>query len=306
MKKMFMKDFQLSEHPWISAIVLSLLIVVSAVLTVLLRRLLLPIPQSTFSYQFWSMIIDLGSLFVTLFFWMPFVFRLPNGKRSIRGFLDDIGLSRIQPVKRTLLLFLSCYLLTMGSLILGSYLYNHFVLQWSFSLFTKRLFDLSRILPPQNWGLFTNVRVLSEEVIYRGVLLTVFLNNKYSDRRAIIISSLLWASIHALNLLSAPLASENTLFVAGMIIWCAIYGLFYGYLFIEAGNLYPNILMHYFGNVFMNLWAYLPNASMIDIVVNGIFFFGLTSTILSILWIKFISIHQLFGGERYARAKTHR
>jgi hypothetical protein len=28
---------------------------------------------------------------------------------------------------------------------------------------------------------------------------------------------------------------------------------------------------------------------MINIVVNGIFFFGLTSTILSILWIRFIS-----------------
>jgi hypothetical protein len=28
---------------------------------------------------------------------------------------------------------------------------------------------------------------------------------------------------------------------------------------------------------------------MINIVINGIFFFGLTSTILSILWIKFIS-----------------
>jgi membrane protease YdiL (CAAX protease family) len=284
-----MKDFQLSEYPWISAIVLSLLIVGSAILTVLFRQFLLPMPQFTFSYQFWSMIIDLGGLLVTLFFWMPFVFRLPSGKRSIRGFLDDIGLNRIQPVKRTLLLSLSCYLITMGSLILGSYLYNHFVLQWSFSLFTKRLFDVSRILPPQNWGLFTNVRVLGEEVIYRGVLLTVFLNNKYSERKAIIISSLFWASIHALNLLNAPLASENTLFVAGMIIWTTIYGLFYGYLFIKAGNLYPNIFIHYFGNVFMNLWAFLPFASMINIVINGIFFFGLTSTILSILWIKFIS-----------------
>jgi len=207
--------------------------------------------------------------------------------------LDDIGLSRIQPVKRTLLIFFSCYLFTMVSLLLGSYLYNHFALKWSFSVFSARLFDLSRILPPQNWGLFTNVRVLGEEFIFRGVLLTVFLN-RYSERKSIIISSLLWSSIHALNFLNAPLASENTMFVAGQIIWCAIYGLFYGYLFIKTGNLYLNILIHYFGNVLMNLWAYMPYASIETTVVYGILFFGLVSTILSILWIKFVSTHTLF------------
>jgi len=289
---MVMKGFQFSDHPWISAAVLSLMILVSAILESSVRRLLLPTTPYNFSYHFFSMIISLGFLFVGLFGVVPFVFHLPKDKRSFRGYLDDIGLSRIRPVKRTLLLFFSCYLFTMGSLLLGSYLYNHFVLKWSFSIFSARLFDLSRVLPPQNWGLFTNVRVLGEEVVFRGIFLTVFLN-KFSERKSIVISSLLWGSFHALNVLNAPLASENTMFVAGQVIWCAIYGLFYGYLFIKTGNLYINILIHYFGNVLMNLWVYMPHAFIETTVVNGILFFGLASTIFSILWIKFVSTNTI-------------
>jgi membrane protease YdiL (CAAX protease family) len=290
---MVKKGFQFSDHPGISITVLSLMIIASVIAEYFVRQLLLPMPSYTFLYQFFSMIISLGFLFVSLFGVVPFVFHLPRGRRSFREYLDDVGLSRIRPVKRTLLLFFSCYLCTIGSLLLGSYLYNHFVLKWSLSVFTARLFDLSRILPPQNWGLFTNVRVLGEEILYRGILLTIFLN-KYSERKSIIMSSLLWSSIHALNILNAPLASENTMFVAGQILWTAIYGLFYGYLFIKTGNLYLNILVHYFGNVLMNLWVYIPYASIETTVVNGILFFGLVSTILSILWIKFISTHTLF------------
>jgi len=48
---------------------------------------------------------------LTVFILAPFVLRLPKGKRTFRQYLDDIGLSRMQPFIRLVLFALSCYVI---------------------------------------------------------------------------------------------------------------------------------------------------------------------------------------------------
>ncbi|MBN2149431.1 MAG: CPBP family intramembrane metalloprotease, partial [Anaerolineales bacterium] len=122
-----------------------------------------------------------------------------------------------------------------------------------------------------------------EEVAFRGVILSVFLT-RYSKPKAILFSSLGFGAMHLLNLT----ADMETVWVLGMVVWSVIFGLFYGVLVLRANSLWPAMLVHYLGNLFIYpLTAYLQrNASVQTQTIYGIiFFFGFLPTTLMILWI---------------------
>ena len=99
------RKFRLCEHPW-----LSLLAVVTASMfsiflcgTVLFG--VLRLPDDAAPVQFAQ---QMAFHVLTGFILAPFVLRLPRGKRTFRQYLDDIGLSRVRPFARLVLLALSC------------------------------------------------------------------------------------------------------------------------------------------------------------------------------------------------------
>jgi len=61
---------------------------------------------------------------LTVFLLVPFVLRLPMGKRTFRQYMDDIGLSRIQPFVHLVLLALSCYVILAFSQVVASFVYR--------------------------------------------------------------------------------------------------------------------------------------------------------------------------------------
>jgi membrane protease YdiL (CAAX protease family) len=284
------KNFQLHEHPWL-ALVAS---VVTTVLTIGLTGMVI------FTWIGLSGSSLAGSLaqecsfkIISSFIIAPFILLLPKGKRTYGQFLDDIGLTRVRPFFRLVLLALSCYLILALSQIAASFVYRLFEgkpVTWGF---VRMVFELSRNLAPDSASLLFSIAGALEEVGSRGIILTVFLN-RYSEWKSIIFSSLGFGLMHLLNLTNGA----DLALVLGQVAWAFIIGLFYGYVFVRTRSLLPSMVVHYLSNAFISsLLGYLQMWASVEVqVVYGIIFsFGIIPTALMILWTKFYTSRWLPG-----------
>jgi membrane protease YdiL (CAAX protease family) len=236
------RKFRLHEHPWLSLLAVVVTMVVSIILA---SNLVMWMGLSLFSStgQFAHTITF---QILTVFIFVPFVLRLPKGKRTFRQYLDDIGLTRVQPFVRLVLLAISCYIILALSQAAASFVYRFsegLPITWSF---IRQVFDLSGDLPPGSPSLLISFPSIFEEAVFRGIVLTVFLG-KCSERKAIIFSALGFGLMHLLNLASG----RELVWVMGQVVWAFILGLFYGYVFVRTRSLLPPMIVHYLGNVFI-------------------------------------------------------
>jgi membrane protease YdiL (CAAX protease family) len=226
---------------------------------------------------------------VVFIVFIPKVFRMPKGKTTLRCYLNDIGVDRIRPVSRTLLIYLPCLISILVSQIVASLVYNQFVLGWAYNDFTDSLFDLTRIRTAIGWSPITAVGSIFEEVVLRGVVLTMLLQ-VYSERKAIAGSAVAFGYVHIINLFNGPITYEILIFVTGQIVWATIIGILYGYMFLKTGNLYANMLLHWTANGLSNCFMFLPYVTPeIHALLNIIFNIGLMSTVISILWVALVN-----------------
>jgi membrane protease YdiL (CAAX protease family) len=289
------RKFRLYEHPWWSLLAVQVTIVVSIILAENLVRwmglsLNLPVGQFTHGITFWIL---------TIFIFVPFFLLLPKGKRTFRQYLDDIGLTRVQPFIRLVLLALSCYVILALSQVAASFVYRFsegLPITWSF---VRRVFDLSGDLPPGSSSLLVSFPSIFEEAVFRGIMLTVFLG-KYSERKAIIFSALGFGLGHLLNLTGG----RELVWVLGQVVWAFILGLFYGYIFVKTRSLLPPMIVHYLSNVFISsLTGYMQSRASIEIqALYGIIFsLGIVPTTLMILWTRFFSSRWLTNGQKFGK-----
>jgi membrane protease YdiL (CAAX protease family) len=226
---------------------------------------------------------------VFFFILIPKVLRMPNGKTTLRRYLNDIGVDRIRPVSRTFLIYLPCLISIIVAQIAGSLVYNQLILHWDFDLFLKYLFDLSRIRSWIGWGPIIAVGSIFEEVVLRGVVLTILLQI-YSERKAIAGSAVVFGYVHIINLLNGPITYASLIFVTGQITWTTIIGVLYGYMFLKTGNLYANMFLHWTANGLSNCFMYLPYVSPgTHALLNIVFNIGLMSTLISLLWVALVN-----------------
>jgi membrane protease YdiL (CAAX protease family) len=203
----------------------------------------------------------------------------------LRNYFEDIGLLQIRPFFKLVLLGLSCYLIFLINQAAGSTIYQLSEGQPVNKQYIDSLFSFSNEFPPKSNDWLVSLPSILEEFVFRGVILTIFLN-KYSSIKAIVFSAIAFGLIHLLNLAS----DKDTIWVLGQVVWCFIIGLFYGYLFFRTRSLLPLIIVHYFGNLF--IWTLTnniqTNASVETQVIYGIVCtLGLLPSTLSILWIRF-------------------
>ena len=277
-----MRKFQLYEHPWLALVAVMVTIVLSAILTGIVVRVLIGLPYESTTGQF----IELTSYHIlTVFMITPFILRLPRGKTTLKQYLDDIHLSNIQPFIRLMLLGLSCYSILALSQIAASIVYRFFEgLPINLS-FIQQAFDISGDLSLK--GLSLSIGSIFEEMEFRGVVLVVFLS-KYSERDSIIYSSVGFGVFHLINLV----LGFDFVWVIGNVIWAFILGLFYGYAVIKTRSLLPPMIVHYLGNVFISsLTSYIQtNASTeIQALYGVVLTFGVIPVTLMILWTRFFS-----------------
>ena len=276
--------FQLYQHPWLAMLAVILVSVFSIFFSGAMIFGFFGLPDEKPIIQFAQ---SISYHLLTSFILVPFLLRLPKGKTTYKDYLADIGLSNIQPFFRLALLGLSCSLILALSQAAGTIVFRLFEgnsLTWRF---IRQVFNISGDLPPQSAGLLTSFPSIFEEMAFRGIVLTTFLN-KYSERKAIIFSSLGFGLMHILNLAMG----RELVWVLGQIVWAFLIGLFYGYVFHRTRSLLPPMIVHYLGNAFIgSLTAYLQARApaAIEALYGVIFSLGLVPTVLMILWARFFT-----------------
>jgi membrane protease YdiL (CAAX protease family) len=274
------KKFRLYEHPWLSLLAVMVTIVFSIGISGTVIFGLLGLPGTSPAVQFAQ---GMSYHILTVFILVPFVLRLPKGRRTFIQYLYDIGLTRIQPFVRLVLLALSCYVILALSQVAASFVYRLSEGLPINGSFIRQVFDLSGDIP----SLLVSFPSAFEEVAFRGIILTVFLG-KYSERKSIIFSSLGFGFMHVLNLLNGA----DLVWVMGQVVWAFTLGLFYGYVFVRTRSLLPPMIFHYLGNVFISsLTGYMQSRASIEVqaLYGVILSMGIVPTMLMILWTRFFT-----------------
>jgi membrane protease YdiL (CAAX protease family) len=275
---------RLAKHPWRALLVILALQPVCYALVGLVLYGVLRLPRDLSNMESFStsLLFTVGGLLAYLV--VPFLLHLPMGGRTITQYLDDIRLTRVRPVVPLLVLTLSCDLvliLCMGS---GSLVYRLSEGKPLTGEFVRHVFDLSLALPPQSMLLFAQFFSSFEEVLFRGVFLTMLLAT-LSARRAIVYSALAFGLMH----LPAVLAGQPLVPTLGQVVWAFLFGLFYGYLFLQSGSLLPPMIIHWLSNVFQApltaYWWHTAPAPL-NTLYGIVFGYGL-ATLLLLPWVRF-------------------
>jgi membrane protease YdiL (CAAX protease family) len=216
---------------------------------------------------------------------LPFFLRIPNGKRTFKDYLRDIGLTKIHPFIKLLILTFSCLLILIICQGSGSIVYRLTEGEPLTLSFIGEVYNLSLSLPLKSMLLFTVFYSVFEEVGFRGVFLTMLLR-KHSQRNAIIYSALAFGLVHIFS----AFAGRAFILAIAQVIWASLFGLFYGYIFVKTGSLLPSMIIHWLINVFQApLTAYQLTAPIMERALYGIVFgYGL-ATILLIFWVSYFS-----------------
>ncbi len=278
------RKFRMFEHPWLS---LSAIILTTALLSILAGILVFVLTGLPLDSYAFTIVTALSYHMLTVFLVAPFVLHIPKGKRTFREYLDDIGLTRIQPFFRLVLLALSCYAILALSQIAASFIYRFSEgqpIDWNF---IQQVFDPSKDLPPASPSFLLSFPSIFEEIAFRGIVLTVFLN-KYSERESIIFSSVGFGFMHLVSIVFGA----DPVWAFWQTIWASIIGLFYGYAFIKTKSLLPPMIVHYLGNAFIStLVGYIQTNASIE--VQGLYSvtlsLGIVPTTLMILWTRFFT-----------------
>ena len=277
----------LSEHPWVSLVVLVVLMVSTMIAS---RKFLQIISQAGYEINPINETAFGTIVGIILFFGIvPFVLGLPYGRTSLSEYLSAIRLQRPQSYYKFAVITVPCIIILFSSWLLASFIYNQFFLGGDLDFFFTLLMDTSRALPPNNWSIITATGSIFEEVLLRGVFLTMLLE-RHTERKSIVLSAGAFGGIHLLNLMNGPPTTQLLIGVFAQILWSTLYGLFYGYLFLKADSLIPCMIMHYVGNGFISFFWFTPNASFqVYTMLMLLFYVGFFPTVLSIIWVKYAS-----------------
>jgi len=278
---------RLSRHPWVSLVVLVALMLFTLIMG---RKLVQALSNAGLGMNpIIESVIGMGVGIIYFIGVVPYILGLPHRRTSVAKYLHVIGLRRPQSLSNLAVVTLPCIAILFSSWLLASLIYNQLFLGGDLTFFISQLMDTSRALPPHNWSIVTAIGSIWEEVLMRGIFLTMLLD-RHTERKSIGLSAGAFGAIHILNLLNGPPTAELLIGVAAQILWCTLYGLFYGYLFIKTRNLIPCMVMHYVGNGFISFWWFTPNASFqVYTILMLVFYVGLFPTILSIAWVRYAS-----------------
>jgi len=174
-------------------------------------------------------------------FLIPVVFHLPDGKYSLPILINKLKLRlSIASTKKIILGFI------VGIVLLISFLFVDLILGdlVTYSIDFNKIFDFPNVA---NLGFFNLIQQIRpafwEEIIFRGILLTILLNS-YSERTAIFISSLIFGIFHLANPISFPILNA---------IYTFFFGIILANLYLKTSNLIPCIIAHYLNNILSTL-----------------------------------------------------
>jgi membrane protease YdiL (CAAX protease family) len=274
--------YRLKDHPWVALVVVLIAIVITMSATSIF---LYEILQFNFDNSLIQTLPAAISNLLIVFIIVPFWFKIPIGKSNLNQYLQAIGLLKLRPFGKLMIIGLSCYIFFLTSQAIVTIIYRISQGAQVNIVFLREIFEFSNEFPPNSNGYLVALPSLLEEFVFRGIILTVFLN-KYSPKKAILFSAFGFGLIHLLNLSG----DKETIWVLGQVIWAFILGIFYGYLFIRTKSLLPVALVHYLINLFVGtITGYIGSSAPAEIeAFYGIVFsLGIVPTTLSVFWVKY-------------------
>jgi membrane protease YdiL (CAAX protease family) len=280
--------FYLNTKPWLFTFLLLIFWVICNILVVIALTLILHLEDYTQVPGPWPTLL---ANLLTVFVLAPFVLGLPGKEHTYGAYLSEIRLTKMQPLLRLILLGLSCYLIMTLSQAAGVLVYRLMEGLPVDGSFIRSSFVLANELPPHSKSWLMSLPSIIEEIIWRGVVLAVFLR-VYDQRKAILFSALAFGTLHIFSAINGHLL----IWTAGNVVWAAILGLFYGYVTLKTESLLPAMIVHYLGNLFVSaVNAYIQaNASAQEVAIYGVVFtFGIIPTALMILWTRFFTTRWL-------------
>lgn len=221
-----------------------------------------------------AVVVKLGVFALFIFVAVPILLGLPTGASTVRSFPSDVGLTRLSPAGRNLLLLVAIYLTFALSQLAGQWIH-----QWTHGVPVLVDFGRSDLL-----GARTLTSGIFEEIVMRGVMLT-YLLTRYSRGRSVLVSAAVFAAIHLLNLLNP---ASNPVWVLAQTTWAFAFGVMYAEVFIRTRSLYVPILIHLLVNGTVSVWFHGLGDQSLTSALLGIPFFGVVPAFLGILWVRWL------------------
>lgn len=219
---------------------------------------------------------------VLIIFIIPFLLHLPNGKVSLNEYRKDIQLKN-EAIARNIGLGILCTVIFLMVTLIYPILSGAFVLDLN-RIFGYPIASTGNLQGYDGW--FGFIRYINagiwEEMIFRGIILILLLK-KYPIKETIVISSLIFASLHVVNIFWNP----DVFGLIGQIIFTLAFGVTCAYLITKTNNLIPAMTLHYLHNTLSGIF-YWPNGDqiLIAIVVTISVYVAM---VLSILLVNFIT-----------------
>jgi membrane protease YdiL (CAAX protease family) len=220
-----------------------------------------------------KVLLKIGLFSLLCFLIVPVMLKLPFGENSLIKLISLFSSKSIQ-FSGLSFIGLSSYLIFVLSQIVGSLIYH-------IDQSTNYVINFSR------HSLFDSVTITSgifEEIIFRGIILSIFLN-RYSEKKAILLSATVFGGIHALNILNPQ---KEVIWVLAQVIWAVGFGIMYSYIFIKTKSLIPLILLHYLINGMVGVWFYGLDKNDLNSAFYGLPFLGLLPAAIVIIWVRYL------------------
>lgn len=222
-----------------------------------------------------------GFFILLLLLIIPKGMKLPLKDENILGYTKTIGLTRIKPLARNIIVGLGSTVILCCVLYIGANLLGVFIFAPDF------MFRAPNPIYPgiASFGWFIWIFMIRpglwEEVAFRGVVIPM-LSKKYNQTFTILISGVIFGLAHAFNIIGVLLAGGPHLSTLLQVIYSTLIGFSMGYMYIKSKSLLPSIIYHYLidtvGFLFLSFYTE-------DIVLAGVFliiFLGVIPSILSI------------------------
>ena len=221
-----------------------------------------------------SFLIIVGFLILLWQIIVPFGLKLPNGKESFKDHSRTIGLSRVKPLWRNLVIGIgSIGIFGLSTVILGEILGNY--------IFVRNFFFIG-----YNWFLLVIMLIpgIWEEVAFRGVILNLQMR-KYSKYSVIFLNGIIFGLFHFVNMLGGQELSTTLL----QVIYASCLGISFAYMFIKTNSLLPSIIAHYLIDSVGQIFLTVVIQNDVELALFVIFGIGVIPMILIILLTKLVA-----------------
>ena len=211
------------------------------------------------TFLFLKFIVRFSTIGILALIIIPRILHLPKGNESIKEVSHTIKLDTVHPYKRNLVIGIGVTILSCLSALIGS------LLTFKYTFDPTILFNTPGTHPGNGLGWFRIIEMLYpgiwEEVVFRGLIITLLLK-KYPDKNAAIISSLAFGLAHFHNLIGAELTAYNVLFTCAQVVNAASLGYVLAYIYLKTESLFPGIIFHYLYDVLFLFVGNIPIAEI--------------------------------------------